>query len=265
MPPPIGTCPLCLRPEQELQSSHLLPAGIYKALGEGTGQAVKMTPATTVLTSHQLQAQLLCRECEARFERGGEGWTIPRLWKAGGTFRLREILAAGEPAGQRNDLRVYLGHGVPGFEVDRLVYFAASVFWRAGARRWNDGPDEHHIELGPYMEPLRRFLMGESPFPDGMTMSILLTSKDDAPGNQIVSPPALRGRTTSYRRYQFDVPGVRFALYVGKELPAENVRTCAARTGIVSETTFVDRWRIEDAFKLLKTTERKGKLAKSTE
>jgi len=127
MPPPIGACALCLRPDQELQSSHLLPAAIYKAIGQGTGQAVKMTPATTVLTSRQLQAPLLCRECEDRLGRGGESWTIPRLWKEGGSFQLRELLAEGEPAGQNSDLRVYTARDVPGFEVDQLVYFAASI------------------------------------------------------------------------------------------------------------------------------------------
>jgi hypothetical protein len=48
--------------------------------------------------------------------------------------------------------------------VEAISYFAASMFWRASVHDWNNRADEP-IQLGPYEEQFRKYLMEESDFP----------------------------------------------------------------------------------------------------
>ena len=56
-----------------------MPAGIYSIVRSGEhpeDHPVLMTKGAAVATSGQARADLLCAECEKRFDKGGEEWVI---------------------------------------------------------------------------------------------------------------------------------------------------------------------------------------------
>jgi len=46
-----------------------------------------------------------------------------------------------------------------------MVYFAASVVWLAAVRQWKYHDDILQLNLGPYIETFRLYLIGEQDFP----------------------------------------------------------------------------------------------------
>jgi hypothetical protein len=81
---PQGTCRLC-RKTSDLQDSHLVPKAFYKlarAAGDKNPNPIVVTPKLQIKTSKQVSDYLLCRECEVRFNRGGEQWVIENCWHA---------------------------------------------------------------------------------------------------------------------------------------------------------------------------------------
>lgn len=59
-----------------------------------------------------------------------------------------------------------------GIEMQKLVCFAVSVFWKASARPWRAVDHTTQLEFGPYLDRFRNFLLGQEPFPDRAAMII---------------------------------------------------------------------------------------------
>lgn len=72
---------------------------------------------------------------------------------------------------------------------------------------------------------MRAFLIGESPFPRDMVLAVGVSS----PPVKIVSfHYPCQGSESTYRNFLFYVPGIEFALLVGRTVPAESKQTCFA-------------------------------------
>jgi hypothetical protein len=56
--------------------------------------------------------------------------------------------------------------------MDKLVYFGASVFWRAAVCEWSFASQQVHITLDRYAEELRRYLLHEATFPRDVVLHI---------------------------------------------------------------------------------------------
>ena len=231
---PIGTCALCRQPAVTIRDSHLLAAGFYRRVTGESGKPVLVNSRSIVETSERVKAHLLCDDCERRFK-DWEDWVLAVCWRAPGDFPLLEVLA-GAPTLSKEGYsdRGFDGRAVSAARIDDVARFGASVFWRAGARRWPQLDDDSQIRLGRYLEPLRRYLLGELPFPDGMALHVLLTGDPTDGTNHAIALPYQAGRT-GFRLYRFEVPGISFALLVGRETPANNVRFCACRTASRSQ------------------------------
>lgn len=158
---PTGICRLCGQ-NAELQDSHLLPKAFYKlawAAGGRNPNPIVVTPKVALKTSRQVSDYLLCRDCEERFNKGGEKWIVENCWRGETDFPLNAALKAATPiAGSKPDLMIYFGASIPAIDLERIVYFAASVFWRAAVNDWGENPIK--LDLGPYEDSLRRFLLG---------------------------------------------------------------------------------------------------------
>jgi hypothetical protein len=225
---PTRGCRLCshVRP---LCDSHLLPAAAYKVLRaaeEKNPNPVLVTPERAGSTSRQFQDYLLCGECEARFRRNGEDWTLAHCHRGAGEFRLREILERSKPDHFDADWAVFAGARIPELDMEALTYFALSVFWRAAVHRWRmPWGTEVRIELGPYEVPLRRFLLGTGPFPADMALVIRVSALRTM--LEAVIPPE-SNRQDGYFIHMFQIPGIAFGLSVGRRIP-EMVRSlCSA-------------------------------------
>ena len=161
-------CRLCLQ-EATLQDSHLLPRSAYRylrMLGErGNPNPLFLSAGKLLQTSKQVSGHLLCSTCEDRFNTRGERWCLKHCDRGRGRFILRDILASNAPRWERNGFQVYDGVKMPGVKLESLVYFGFSVFWRAAVHTWKTPDGNVRIDLGPYEEPVRGFLLDEMPLP----------------------------------------------------------------------------------------------------
>jgi hypothetical protein len=256
--PPIGTCRLCETKGVELRGSHLLPASLYRLVRGDAPNPVLVGATATLATSKQIWAHLLCGDCEQRFSSRGEDWIARNCWQGPDDFPVRSALLSAEPVGQADGDRLYDAATIPGAYVPQLAYFAVSVFWRGGAHRWRHLRQSYHIALGPYLRPLAEFLLDRAPFPSGVALMAVVNA-EEGKLDQVTSPPATRSKGAMYRTHQFDIPGIRFFLVVGGGTPTENLRLCTVRTGQLAMSPSVDRWRAEEAVRLMRRSERKGR------
>jgi hypothetical protein len=225
------TCRLCSR-TKELQQSHLIPRGVYKTLrasNDRNPNPLVVTDEASHSTSQQVQDYLLCGDCEQLFNKRGENWMLANCYRQNGAFELREKLLQATPEHATEDLRVYAAANIPGICRDNLVYFAASVFWRAAVHEWSvpGTANKTRISLGRYEDQLGKFLRDEAPFPDDMVLTVRVSSMSSL--LEVATLPQSR-TDDGYHVHDFTIPGVAFALLVGARIPKEYRRFCTAQS-----------------------------------
>jgi hypothetical protein len=172
-------CTLCQQ-QRELRLSHFLPKGLYRLL-MNVNRTKNQTPVRLASgdrrqTSRQAADYLLCAECERRFDRNGENWVMRHLYRGRRVFRLRTMLRKSVSLGSYNGGTVYSASSLPVGAIDQLVYFHASLVWRASVRDWwTVGKKYQAIDLGPHREQLRRYLGGETGFPEHAVVTVILS------------------------------------------------------------------------------------------
>jgi hypothetical protein len=138
---PRATCYLC-KDSAVLCDSHLIPKAMYRlctAKGEKNPNPFVVTPEIHIQKSTQFRNYLLCERCESRMRVGGEDWVLKRCCRSttGSPFRLRDAIKAGKPEQSSPTCVVYSCKNLAGVDADRLLYFGASIFWRAAQKRWH--------------------------------------------------------------------------------------------------------------------------------
>jgi hypothetical protein len=155
--------------------SHLLPAALY------AGKSKEYEIATvegTFLTTIQVKQPLLCFDCEQRFSNNGESHVLQAIApKSRKRFPLHDRMRVAWA--RDDDGYISRFHG-PTFDLDmdKFAYFAVSVVWRIAAARWpmpNGALTEEH-NLGTFQENMRRYLLGEIPFPADMAVIVIVCS-----------------------------------------------------------------------------------------
>ena len=258
-----GTCALCQK-ETNLAESHLLPKALYKSLRNIDPDDMNplfLNRNVFMRTSRQIADYLLCTDCEGRFEQEGEGWLLANRFHWPDRFTLQDSLRSA-PRMQALQTGVILrSDGLPEIEVEPIVYFAASVFWRAAVYTWQapyEG-DPVRLDFGPkYTEELRRFLLGEAEFPTHAVLLVKVFSTRSSWANSMVFPYG--ERRGEFHLYRFIVPGIVLDLLLGKKFPPEAPESCFLRgPGHPVFWMDDDRAIIQDAIKLLRTAVPKGK------
>ncbi len=215
-------CGLCHR-DRALRDSHLLPAAAYKLArepGRKDPNPIVVTPAHAGSTSRQISDKFLCDECEDRFSKHGERYVLAQCARPEG-FALRDVLKTLPPLVDDQRFKVFDVKGSIGTRVEDYLYFAASVFWRAAARSWaHEGQTIQRLRLGPYEEELRRYLLGERPFPQAARVFIHVWSEEHAGFTSIV--PCSARAPDGTHRHKFTIPGILFIMLVGKTV-ARNI------------------------------------------
>ncbi len=244
-----------------------MPAGIYTILNnrsEPNDNPVLITKGASLLTSAQARAHMLCSECEARFNKGGEEWVIENCWHGEREFPLRTALMAAMPLVDEPGFRVYEARNVAGVDVDRLVYFAASVFWRGALDGWRIGKGRPtRLMLGPYEKAFRLFLMGDTPFPEHVLLVITLSEAQDNLINRNMALPSGGEQSEYGRHYEFVVPGITFHILVGKHIPAWMREIGTVRGEFLFISSENDARKLTALLSATKDAPRRGKLAKS--
>ena len=216
----MGRCELC-RQYRKLQDSHLLPRALYKRLLDKANRnphPLLFSSEDEHQTSRQARQFLLCSECEQRFHRLGEDWTLDHCARDAHAFKLREILL--RHSGQElvdGMCRCYYCATIAEISANHLCYFALSVIWRAAVRSWViDGKRTTQLALGPYTESFRGYLAEAAPFPVDTVVWVCVSSLKELP--LICRFPATR-KYVEYKTHFFSIPGLTFTVAVGKLTP----------------------------------------------
>jgi hypothetical protein len=169
----------------------------------------------------QLRGYVFCQGCEDLLSRNGEAWVlanIPRDY--GAPFPLQDALGPEKPLAIGKDVNLYDGSAIKAFDMDKLVYFGASIFWRGAAHDWKStlGLGAPKVDLGDHFESLRLFLLEKCAIPEDMVLSIHLW-----PFTKVLQAayPVHPLHGAHWQRYWFYVPGIFFMLQSGKNLPEE--------------------------------------------
>ena len=240
---PTGACRLCLlmRP---LCDSHLWPRQIYALLHDpGDPKHFTLGNGRLTHTMKQMHEYLLCDECEERFNSGGERWVLANALHPSGSFHLRDALRAAKPFVTLEASVAYSGH-TSGVDLDKLVYFAASMFWRTSVGMWTladrwfgrDGK----MNLGSrYSEEVRLYLLGKAPFPRN-AVSVVYVSDEDAPHASVTFAAGGRQKE-GHCSYSFQLPGLMFFLVLGQHIP-DTIRGLCAVNNPVQRLVFLTKF-----------------------
>lgn len=262
----IGTCRLCLTPNVELCDSHFVPRSYYKFFHE-RGLPVTSSPTMSMISGRQASDYLLCGDCEQRFNRGGEEWIRPNSWQSPTEFPLRSaLLAAGASKLSLNDFTVFESLRVPGVERDKLVYFGLSVFWRAAVHHWHmPSGDPVQINLGPYEDPIRLYLLGEGDFSQHAVLLVSVSHSMEEMKNKSFTPPWLFKREGGAHQFKMVIPGITYQLFLGKVIPSALRTMCTAKStkGLIYMSARTDEINLQGTLEMLKNSRRVGKLATS--
>ncbi len=263
---PKGTCRLCLAKDVELCDSHFVPAGFYKIAFDETQDIphpVVISPGASVLSSAQATDYLLCADCEDRFNKNGEGWILKHCWKDETYFPIFDILrAAGPSPTSEPKFLVYDVTKIPAIDLDTLVYFGASIFWRAAMHQWRLlRPNPTKLELGPLEEKLRAYLMG-GPFPRNPVMIIVVNSGKERMRNMMMQFPFLATKERKFNQYRFTVPGFTFQMFTGYDIPDDLRALCSVRSRQIYQAPDADYVNMKNSLAMVQKAPRKGSLAK---
>jgi len=219
---PNQNCPLCLL-EKNVVRSHLIPQAMYDYCRPPGGNPISITSELVIESSRQLQDHLLCLQCEDMLNKGGEQWLLPLLATLQGKFPFYDILTKTPPeASDGNDI-LYAAAKNPDIQTDKLAHFAMGVFSKASAHSWSGCRTEPLIDLGPYQEPVRKFLRGEAGFPDKMALVIGVLPP---PVTLISFHQPYRGSADRWHNFLFYIPGIQFSLCVGNGVTVNIRESC---------------------------------------
>lgn len=223
-----GICRLCLQ-EADLLDSHYLPKRVYamnRAKTLRNPNPVTLSRGQAKQISDQLHGPTYCAACEDLLNKHGERWVLAHLpndYKQ--PFPLQEALIPAEPKIVGDNINIYEGRTLAAFDMDQLIYFGMSVFWRGASREWktSNGAVAPPVNLGEFYEPIRLFLLG-GPFPDHVHIVVLIHNLKPV-GNAAL--PVLGSASGYGDFYWFYVNGLGFMLYLGKSFPPEAESQCA--------------------------------------
>ena len=227
-----GVCPGCLT-SKSLVSSHLIPRAVYEYVRADELHPIVVGGGTVRATSDQLQAELLCAECEQILNAGGERWIVGKLCTFDRQFPLYDLLRREPPIIRDPDGDVFDAGKNPEVDVHSLCHFALSIFWKASVYHWGFG----EISLGPYSEAIREWIRGARAFPPNLALNVTVSRPSTA---QILINPPYETAAPRYHAYLLHVPGILFRLSVGKQIPLEEKILClcsgTGRLIMVSDT-----------------------------
>jgi hypothetical protein len=159
-------------------------------------------------------------------------------------------------------MQIYAGAGIKGVDVDKLVYFAMSLFWRGAVHLWNSFQDGQapKVVLDQFEEPIRQFLLNNTPLPQDVALTVLV-----CPNGRILNAMLApwEADLPECSRYICYISGIGFALHFGKQLPAKFRTQCAYHSPqkvLVVSTEFEQR--IREVFRKLVSERDDSKLKK---
>jgi hypothetical protein len=243
---PLAECRLC-QSEALLCDSHLFPAAMFRLLskpGAKNPNPVSFGEGRRGFSSsRQIKDYLLCESCEHRFHSNGEEWVMKNCYRGQGHFALRDAVLQHRATVIMKEGSVgFRSADMPEIDMSKLIYFGMSVFWRAGAHTWKIHDRTVSLELGPYLEPIRAYLLGGSFPEEHVELYVRIsTLHEDC---KRLSEPASIGRN-GYRNHNFYMAGLAFTLALGKNIPRYFRHLSTAPGGLIAINRQLDQKDLE--------------------
>ncbi len=205
---------------------HEFPRTRNQGEGEFPGGQQGACRAREDRLGNRLIVTIGCFARGSRAQRSGLGRGDQQLLSGSGSstyhpsfFGLRgystEPLAYGTPRASAN-VEMFSGTRI-GLDMERLAYFALSVFWRASVHRWrvHDGSIVFN-SLAAFEEPIRRYLTGQAGFPPDVSL-VAIACTDYGSQGSFFTPARIRGE--QYTGHGMLVRGVHFRMFTGTNFP----------------------------------------------
>ena len=199
--------------------SHFIGKAVYRRLNEPS----LLNPHPIVISadgprqsSNQVRDYVFCYDCEQIFNQKGESWVHGQIATTAG-FPMLEPLRRYTPIFLEPDMGLYDASAILEWDCEALLHYGAGVFFKAGVHDWPTEGGETKIDLGPYLEPLRNFVLGQGGFPDKY-MNLALSIAGSAKPFLGCLPP-VRVHDPETHKYQYYVCGLMYTLMVGKTIP----------------------------------------------
>ena len=223
-------CASCAYVNESFARAISIGKAFFKLLHDAGDEPVIMTRDIVVSTDQQFWAHLLCDECEGRFSKFGEDYTMMMVQRnnSESDFRLLNLIKLSRVAElprPRPDIPyvAYPGREM-GIKTDELAYFALSVIWRLAAHNWPTlNGQKTTLDLGAFYEPIRLFLLGEGPFPADLHVAATAAS-DGLSRLCYILPERVTG--LPWQQIGFLARGIWFDITMGENQPQELLDRC---------------------------------------
>lgn len=210
---PVGICKMC-RLNKELARSHLVPRKAHEYCNREGHNPIVLAGGVLMASDRQMQYPLLCFECEQVLNAGGEDWCVDKLATFEKTFPLYSLVAKGRPV-SADATTIYFVSDVPEVETQKIIHFGLGMFWKAAVHSWQAGTIEPRIDLGPYTDPIRKYLRHESLIPPHCHLIVNIAPPERA---QIELFAPYLAEKKGWHVYYVYVPGLLFMLNVGRKV-----------------------------------------------
>jgi hypothetical protein len=222
---PSGICKMCLE-QKPLLDSHLMSRGLYKICHPPGYAPVQFSEQSIFPTTKQISDYLLCSDCEKILGNGGETWVLPRLARVTGEFKLYDSLVKRPPELHTPEITIYGASANPEIKREKLIHFGLGYFWKASVHSWGREHATALLDLGKGSEELRKYLRGESEFPQNMALVVYVIPK---PVKLIGFTEPIRAANPDFARYHCYVPGVFYNLCIGDDIQERFKHLCLVR------------------------------------
>jgi hypothetical protein len=144
--------------------------------------------------------------------------------------------------------------------IEQLLYFAASLFWRAGIADWKvKFAEAPKIDLpADLMCELRTYLLGNGPFPT--TASVFVLVDAEVSPRRVMRSPVKVGYVP-HLRFETHVPGMIFELAVNVVAPFDELSLDSPIERIMLTPLVTERVKVMGS-PLIESSEPKGSLKK---
>jgi hypothetical protein len=167
-------------------------------------------------TSFQAQEMLLCSSCEKKLNKDGEKYFFTLYDELNRADKVKSIFKDIAPIMGNLDSQCYNAQNL-NINFTTLTYFALSIFWRGAVCNWKLlRQSTKGIQLGPYQEPIREFLMDQKHYPKNVFLTMWIS--DSPPkGNYFTFPYSTK--EDGYHLHKFIVSNIYFVMAVGNKVP----------------------------------------------
>ena len=221
-----GVCKLCHK-TAKLCKSHYLGRVLYKLSRVGGEDPVVMTPKLVTITPRQMWAHLLCEVCEQKLNKLGEKPVLKLFNDASDNFPLLNRMNLAIPHKVEGKAIIYSGEAI-GIDTEPLAHYALGVLWKGSVHKWITlKRQESTVDLGKYQEPIRRYLVGEAGFPNGVYITVTVCIDL---GSQITIYAPSKLEETQYPTNSFLARGLWFHIITTDDNPKGLSGLCSVRS-----------------------------------